>query len=251
MDPARPADGLLPTNMTASEVIPDIFNPLHDQRFWCVPRLHDTPSESDSGSYPMYLVTQGRKVGIWYNWTVVKAMITGFRNGAYRGHYSVEGCIREWQLHCVLGVHPHPVDPQLARAALGPASLPSSSPTKTLSSSLVMMPAGLGRVVDGPLQAQLKQFCMPNIRRDADEASIADSSSISTCSSVTASDWSEVPASSRYFALWRGKLVYTNRCQAKRDFLRAEGAGETPLVLSTTSYDEAQAFSEGVHWVAD
>jgi hypothetical protein len=40
------------------------------------------------------------------------------------------------------------------------------------------------------------------------------------------------------------------RRKAKRDFLSAEGAGEKLCVLSTDLYDEAQAFSEGVHWVA-
>ncbi|KAF8209000.1 hypothetical protein K438DRAFT_1960726 [Mycena galopus ATCC 62051] len=197
----------------------------------------------------MYLVTQGRKVGIWYNWTVVKTMITGFKNGAYHGHNSVEGCIREWQLHCALGVHPHPVDPQLASTT--PSLRGSASPNKIPTLLLKMTPARLSCVVDGPLQAELKKFCVPNLPRDVDEASTTTSSSILTCSSVTASDWSEVPPRSRYFALWQGKIVYADRQKVKRDFLSAEGTGKKPCVISTDLYNEAQAFSEGIYWVAD
>ena len=59
---------LKPTNMNAGDMIPDTFNPQHDERFWCVPKMHDTQSDSDRGAFPLYLVTQGRQVGIWHNW---------------------------------------------------------------------------------------------------------------------------------------------------------------------------------------
>jgi hypothetical protein len=59
-------------NMTAEEMIPDLRDPERDSRFWCLPPVHDTPSESEGGRdrFPMYLVSQGRRVGVWHNWLV-------------------------------------------------------------------------------------------------------------------------------------------------------------------------------------
>ncbi|KAJ7859274.1 hypothetical protein B0H13DRAFT_1901523 [Mycena leptocephala] len=132
-------NGLRPTNMHAGEMIPDTFNPDHNPAFWCVPPPRDKPSEKCGGGYPMYLVTQGRKVGIWWNWTVAKTMVDGYPDSTFRGHHTVEGCTREWQLHCALGVHPHPVDPSLGNTAPG-----TVTPAR-----------GTGRPVDDELQGKL------------------------------------------------------------------------------------------------
>jgi hypothetical protein len=59
---------LPPTNMTAEEMIPDTINPAHDPNFWCLPPVRDQPSKRQKNRYPMYLVTQGRVVGVWHNW---------------------------------------------------------------------------------------------------------------------------------------------------------------------------------------
>jgi hypothetical protein len=59
---------LPPTNMTAEEMIPDTVNPAHDPKFWCLPPVRDQPSEYHKNRFPMYLVTQGRAVGVWHNW---------------------------------------------------------------------------------------------------------------------------------------------------------------------------------------
>jgi hypothetical protein len=72
--------------------------------------------------------------------TVVKAMVSGHPSGAQRGHQTMRGCIAEWQEHCVLGVHPHPVEPQHAAGAIRSISGP---------------PKAQGRRVDPELQAQL------------------------------------------------------------------------------------------------
>ncbi|KAJ7806240.1 hypothetical protein B0H14DRAFT_3484228 [Mycena olivaceomarginata] len=63
-----------PTNMTSTDMIPELDNTAHDPRFWCLPPVRDESSEAGTGNFPMYLVTQGRSVGVWHNWTVVKAM---------------------------------------------------------------------------------------------------------------------------------------------------------------------------------
>ncbi|KAF8146730.1 hypothetical protein K438DRAFT_1944429 [Mycena galopus ATCC 62051] len=195
-----------------AENTPEELDRLQAEARLKLPTTRDMASEKCSGGYPMYLVTQGRQVGIWKNWTMAKTMVDGYPESAYRGHHSVEGCIQEWQLHCALGVHPHPVDPGLS-------SPPAPVGTRTLACQR-------GRPVDPRLQAKL-------------------------CSSVTAETWADVPAASRYLALWRGNIVYSDRQTAKAAFMLAEQRGGKPCILSTTDYEEAQAFSEGVYWVED
>ncbi|KAJ7767525.1 hypothetical protein DFH07DRAFT_769620 [Mycena maculata] len=131
------------TNITAAEVIPDTANPDHDPRFWCLPPVRDNPSE-------------GRVVGIWHNWTVVDAMVSGFPGGAQRGHHTRDGCVHEWQEHCALGLHPHPMDPRLSAAA---RATEESTPATTAQApgSNVRRPLGQGRPVDAALQADLGQ----------------------------------------------------------------------------------------------
>ncbi|KAJ7306866.1 hypothetical protein DFH08DRAFT_975891 [Mycena albidolilacea] len=65
-----------------------------------------------------------------------------------------------------------------------------------------------------------------------------------TVSSVTTTTWDEVPDLVRFFALWGGHIVFTDRIEAKNAFLQAEAEGLKPRILSTEDYDEAQAFSE-------
>jgi hypothetical protein len=67
-----------------------------------------------------------------------------------------------------------------------------------------------------------QQFCMPNLSllsletksgEDADDSVLSRrSNSVSlSLSSVTASTWADVPVIVRYFALWGGRVVYTDR----------------------------------------
>ncbi|KAJ7861844.1 hypothetical protein B0H14DRAFT_3445100 [Mycena olivaceomarginata] len=247
---------LLPTNMTIDEMIPDHTNPGHDPRFWCLPPVRDKPNGTP-GNYPMYLVSQGRQVGVWHNWTVVKAMVTRHPSGAQRGHKTMVGCVAEWQEHCLLGVHPHPAEPKRLPTPATNTTTPVSpfAAIKTIPGP----PRSRGRHVDPGLQAELQQFCMPNLSllsletksgEDADDSVLSRrSNSVSlSLSSVTASTWADVPVIVRYFALWGGRVVYTDRAQAKVAFLAAEAEGARPQILSTSDYDEAQAFSESVYW---
>ena len=43
----------------------------------------------------------------------------------------------------------------------------------------------------------------------------------------------------------------SSRQQAKSAFVDEEAAGAKPSILSTGDFDEAQAFAEGVYWLAD
>ncbi|KAJ6574046.1 hypothetical protein B0H19DRAFT_1253803 [Mycena capillaripes] len=225
--------------MTFEEMVPDTRDLARDSRYWCLPPVRDQPADVQGNQ--MYLVTQGIKVGIWYNWTTAKAMVSGYSSGAQRGHRTMTGCIKEWQQHCVLGVHPHPADPrgasQEVRATAGPAK-------------------SRARPVEPKLQAELKKYCLPdfsgltldaagqNLRALSEISAPTDSTSISS----VATTWPEVPEASRYYAIWGERIVYTDRVEAKAEFLWEEAEGHKPRILSTTDYDEAQAFSEAVYW---
>ncbi|KAJ7772153.1 hypothetical protein B0H14DRAFT_3164805 [Mycena olivaceomarginata] len=218
---------LTPTNMTAAEMIPDHKNPAHDPKFWCLPPVRDEPSERCRDRYPMYLVTQGKIVGVWHNWTVVKAMVSGHPSGAQRGHRTMEGCIAEWQEHCLLGVHPHPGASQRAPS---PVALATASPVKAKARDSMPDLSGLS------LEAKAKGHSAGSVS--------GMSAPVSSTSSITATTWGEVPEIARYFAMWGGRVVFTDRGEAKRAFLRAEDEGTKPRILSTVNYDEAQALAE-------
>ncbi|KAJ7165778.1 hypothetical protein C8R46DRAFT_1219565 [Mycena filopes] len=222
--------------MTAEEMIPDTLNPAHDPRFWCLPPVRDQASETRSRKgkgYPMYLVAQGRRVGIWKNWTAAEAAVTGFPSAAYRGHATVDSCIEEWQVHCQLGLHPHPPCPTPT------PSITAANPDIANSAALA-----LGRLTLGTASG-------PSKTRRAPSWTSSVTSALSTMSSVISSDWDDTPEIARYFALWRGQIVHTQRERARADFMAAEAKGVKPRVLSTSLYEEAQAFAEGVHWVDD
>jgi hypothetical protein len=79
LPPMMPAT-LPPSNMTEDEMVPDTLDPTHDPRYWCLPPQRDEPSEeTPRGNFPMYLVTQGRKVGVWHDWWVVPIFFHGCR----------------------------------------------------------------------------------------------------------------------------------------------------------------------------
>ncbi|KAJ7795977.1 hypothetical protein B0H14DRAFT_3495312 [Mycena olivaceomarginata] len=145
----------------------------------------------------------------------------------------MEGCIAEWQQHCILGVHPHPANPKKVEAALSTAIHTIPGPTRNR-----------GRHVEPGLQAQMCAAILLLLKvRHPRNNQGSTSSTISSTSSITATTWNEVPELVRHVALWGGRIVFTDR-EAKMAFLQVEAEGAKPLILSTTNYDEAQAFSE-------
>ncbi|KAJ7165443.1 hypothetical protein C8R43DRAFT_1122165 [Mycena crocata] len=231
-----------PTNLTREEMVPDNVNPAHDSRYWCLPPRRDRDAlPQEGGRYPMYLVTQGRMCGIWRSWLVTKSMVDGYPAGAQRGHRSVAACIDEWQLGCRLGLHPHPADPAFATS-----SQSTSAPTST-SSPLATPPRSPSPVSSAPSSPS-------SLARASELPTAVESSSASssTLSSITVSSPPDPVADKvQYYAIWAGRIVYSDRLEAKRAFLATKAAGKSLQLLTSDNYDEAQAFSEGVHWVAD
>ncbi|KAJ7809286.1 hypothetical protein B0H14DRAFT_3481577 [Mycena olivaceomarginata] len=196
MPPMPPT--LPPTNMTAEEMIPDTVNPAHDPKFWCLPPVHDQPSERQKNRFPMYLVTQGRAVGVWHNWTVVKAMVNG----------------------------------QSAATLCAGCSPTPTGPTSQSIRSIGAAPEAESRGSVSPLPPSTTTL-------------------VSSTSSITAATWAGVPEVVRSFAIWGGRIVYADRIHgsAREAFLEAESEGTKPRILSTSDYDEVQAFSESTYWI--
>ncbi|KAJ6508189.1 hypothetical protein C8R45DRAFT_921961 [Mycena sanguinolenta] len=181
------------TNMTAAEVIPELGNPAHDPRFWCLPPVRDQPNTHPRGHFPMYLVTQGERVGVWHSWTMVQAMVSGHSSGSQRGHRTMINCISEWQEYCALGLHPHPpAPPALEWPNLAVLHLDTGTTTEGTSSLACDNNGGTESPTDSPT------------------------------SSVTSTEWEAVPEGGRYFALWGGQIVYADRLEAHTAFLEAE-----------------------------
>ncbi|KAJ7771426.1 hypothetical protein B0H14DRAFT_2632391 [Mycena olivaceomarginata] len=115
-----------------------------------------------------------------------------------------------------------------------------------------------GHRPESKLQAELQEFCLPDLTglspaasrpaKDTGASSSETDTSLSV-SSITATTWDALPTVTRYFALWGRGIVYTDRSEAKCDFLKEEAKGKKPWILSTTNYDEAQAFAESVYWI--
>ncbi|KAJ7711354.1 hypothetical protein B0H16DRAFT_1817009 [Mycena metata] len=167
--------------------------------------------------------------------TVVKKMVEGYPSNGYRGHRTLVGCINEWQLHCALGAHPHPVDPKLS---------PSPTPTQT--------PNGKnGRQVHPQLQADLKRHCMPILPSGSTYSDSASTLSTVSTSSTSTTTWTEVPTDAAYFALWRGRLVYEDWESVMVAFVSAEAQGLKPSVFFGADYQEAKSFAHGTYWIED
>ncbi|KAJ7040784.1 hypothetical protein C8F04DRAFT_1253700 [Mycena alexandri] len=243
------------TNMTPEEMVPETDNPTHDARFWCLPPVRDSPSEDghQGGNFPMYLVSQGAKVGIWYNWTAVKAVVDGYPSGSQRGHQTLQGCVREWQIHCALGVHPHLADPQIrgpsSHSAQGEeAGMPNiaaldlgtgSASSATSASNAWSASSATSSVLSlSPSVASLSLTCITTTTDTARALRPTDGGS-------------GTGGMARYFAIWGSRVVYTDRDEAKAAFLASEADGLKPRLLATSNYDEGEAFAGGVYWVDD
>ncbi|KAJ7152682.1 hypothetical protein C8R43DRAFT_950687 [Mycena crocata] len=235
--PAKQTLTMTRTNLPLEDMIPDTKNPAHDPRYWCLPPVREQQSRSNgSGKFPMYLVTQGKIVGFG---DLVKTLVDGYPSGSQRGHRTMEGCVEEWQVLCALGCHPHAIDPALSSthsasvpllADSSPPPSPSPSPPPRSSS-----PAPDSSPMSSPPSSPSSSDALSSLGQE---------------SSVTSS-WDQVPENKHYFARWGAGVVYSDRGQAKRDFLAAQARGGKHKILSTGLYDEAQAFAEGVHWIGD
>lgn len=143
----------------------------------------------------------------------MKLMVSGYPSGAQRGHHTMSGCVREWQKHCVLGVHAHPVDPQFVQS--GPAKTQGRPTNPGPQEELQVLE--LWRLFMTADPGFRQQFGMPNLSQlslanSAVEETLSESGvSITSASSLTATTWAAVPRGGRFFAIWGRGIVYSDR----------------------------------------
>ncbi|KAJ6464242.1 hypothetical protein C8R47DRAFT_1079626 [Mycena vitilis] len=130
------APKLVPTNLSLELLVMDDREGGKDGRYYCLPPFYGTPGvrPKSGGGHAFHLVSQGRRVGIHDEWLQAQNSVTGFPNSAHRGYDSVDECIDAWQGLCVLGIHPHPVDPHFVTTpppATGAQPAQPSRPVKT------------------------------------------------------------------------------------------------------------------------
>ncbi|KAJ7932996.1 hypothetical protein B0H13DRAFT_1856651 [Mycena leptocephala] len=212
------------TNMTADEMVPDVDTPGHDPRFWCLP-----PKRGDfdevvplGGGFEFHLVTAGRQVGVWRDWTVAQTMVTGYPSNGHKGHHSYAGCVREWQQFCPLGVHPHPGDPARSSASAGMTNDDTTLHEK-------------GK------ERQARQ-ASASAARHARRSLSSPASTVPGPSRAIAAPGGSSP---KYFAIWGGGVVYSSRYAAKMAFDDVVEEGEEAELLSTGDFDIALAYAEG------
>ncbi|KAJ7164599.1 hypothetical protein C8R43DRAFT_946414 [Mycena crocata] len=211
-----PEDDVLPDNRTAGR----------DPRFWCLPPMRDNVNlEVPRAQYRFYLVTRGRMVGVWRRWSVAQLMTTGFPDAGYKGHDSYETCIAEWQEQCRMGMHPHPVDPDVVNAQGKRCEVVGET------SSLVVAAkpsTATSRRSGGRGTAPRRSLSMPP----------------SNVSAVVGRDAPEECAL-RYFAIWGGEIVYSTSYAAKLAFDEAVEEGNEPELLTTADFNIALAYARG------
>ncbi|KAF8129444.1 hypothetical protein K438DRAFT_1789119 [Mycena galopus ATCC 62051] len=143
------------TNMRADEVIMDTRGGGQDPRYYCLPPFH---GDAEREIKRFYLVSQGRVVGVFDDWLMAKASVSGFPDNSHRAYKTMHECIIAWQGLCRLGLHPHPVDPEFEHTARAPLvravrTPPPSTTTAASGAKQVETPrrAGAGALRNTPL----------------------------------------------------------------------------------------------------
>ncbi|KAJ7601618.1 hypothetical protein DFH06DRAFT_1352392 [Mycena polygramma] len=230
---------LVPTNLKADEVIMDERG-VKDPRYYCLPPFHgsSTVPKKGGGGYPFHLVTQGHRVGTFDNWIEAKASLTGYPHSGNRGFNSVPECVDAWQGLCVLGIHPHPVDPLFMRPpSPGATIFVNSTPRR---STHRREPSR------SPIKAE-QQDGTP--RRGAGnpqllaDLPIRDEQPAGGASGSSASGSSASPYVS--FAIRGGGIISSSAQRSTERYLEMQRRGEEPDMLVTRSVPQASLFALG------
>ncbi|KAJ7475544.1 hypothetical protein B0H11DRAFT_1917721 [Mycena galericulata] len=237
---------LVPTNLAPEELVMDQRGK-RDARYYCLPpfrgdRSH--PRERHGGGFPLHLVAQGHVVGTFDSWVQAKASITGFPDYSHQGCSSEEEAIDVWQRLCVLGIHPHPVDPAFAISPSASAARfvdtsPRKRPAKSTSASAhkSFKQEGAG---DSPaaaanlkLLADLKRFASP-IRPTTPSPT-----KVGRPPPGSASD----EAVHVNFAIRGAGIISSSAQRSEARYREMQLRGEEPDMLVTRSFQDASFFA--------
>ncbi|KAJ7678416.1 hypothetical protein B0H14DRAFT_2655926 [Mycena olivaceomarginata] len=244
---ARPT----PTNLPLEDLRMDDRG-IKDPRYYCLPPFRGNRESRVSarrgGGWPLHLVAQGRQVGIFDNWIEANASLTGYPDASNQGCNTEEECIEVWQRLCVLGVHPHPVDPSFFQPpSEGASAFVNLSPRKSHASgsanvkpehSPVKRDTGKAKVEGIPahapatpeLLADLKKYCKP-IRP-----------------ATTSPRKAAHPSGSKggpfvNYAIRGDSIVSSSAERSEQQYLEAQRRGEEPDLLITRSFAQASLFA--------
>ncbi|KAJ6463638.1 hypothetical protein C8R47DRAFT_1079922 [Mycena vitilis] len=239
---------LVPTNLRPGDLIMDTRGD-KDCRYYCLPPYRGssaTASKKHRSGYRFHLVFQGHIVGTFDSCILVreeaKASLSGYPDSANRGYDTKEECIDAWQKLCVLGIHPHPVDPAYLSLPSARASVfVNTSPRKSRVSIIKpkaedsvsakgeappLMPAGsaAGRT---ELLANLKRYCSP----------------LPSPPPSPATQRGEASATYINFAIRGGGIVSSSPMRSEQRYLESQRRGEQPDMLVTRSFEQASLFA--------
>ncbi|KAJ7175546.1 hypothetical protein C8R46DRAFT_1214017 [Mycena filopes] len=220
------------TNLTVDELIMDTRG-LKDARYYCLPRVYGKAAKTSvSGGYPLHLVGQGHKVGVFHSWLEAKSQLTGYPDSSNRGYHTMDECVEAWQGLCDAGLHPHPVNPTVleipSAAPFVNASPRKSGPTKPVNKNTpVKREAGGSRDADAQVLADLKRYCRPIV---APPPPAAPPARALTPPSIN-------------FAIRGGGIVSSSAHRSRERYLELQRRGEEPDMLVTRSLGAASLFA--------
>ncbi|KAJ7666195.1 hypothetical protein DFH06DRAFT_1323325 [Mycena polygramma] len=225
---------LVPTNLKADEVIMDERG-VKDPRYYCLPPFHGSSTVPKKGGGGTLSIWSPKDTG-WGLLTTgeieAKASLTGYPHSGNRGFNSVP------DYGCVLGIHPHPVDPLFMRPpSPGATIFVNSTPRR---STHRREPSR------SPIKAE-QQDGTP--RRGAGnpqllaDLPIRDEQPAGGASGSSASGSSASPYVS--FAIRGGGIISSSAQRSTERYLEMQRRGEEPDMLVTRSVPQASLFALG------
>ncbi|KAJ6469661.1 hypothetical protein C8R47DRAFT_1078031 [Mycena vitilis] len=191
----------------------------------------------------------GHIVGTFDNWLEAKASLSGYPDSGNRGFNSIDECIDAWQKLCVLGIHPHPVDPDFLSVPDESASAfvntsprksrtlraPTRDASSASASTKVERLAAPTRTASEKAQvlADLKHFCSPIGRPPPSPTKRGES--------AAAGGAHESPYVN--FAIRGGGIISSSPMRSEQRYLESQRRGEQPDMLVTRSFEQASLFA--------
>ncbi|KAJ7718492.1 hypothetical protein DFH07DRAFT_973280 [Mycena maculata] len=228
---------LVKTNLAPEDLVMDV-NGVKDGRYYCLPPVRGDGTARGGvrcgGKFPFYLVAQGHLVGRFDNWLETKVSITGYHDNSYQGCHTEQECVEVWQRLCVLGVHPHPVDPVfMTPPSASAAQFVNVSPRKSAQTAgspvkKEVKKEGASRRVppsDPQVLADLNRYCCPVLPPTPSTTAVV------------------APASSVNFAIRGAGIVSSSVVRTEERYLEMQRRGEEPDMLVTRSIREASLFA--------
>ncbi|KAJ6448417.1 hypothetical protein C8R47DRAFT_1231037 [Mycena vitilis] len=246
------------TNLPLALLVMDDRENGKDSRYYCLPPFYgditSIPSPQGKRGFPLHLVFQGHRVGIFKTWAEAKASLTGYPGSGNQGCYSVDECIDVWQGMCPPGIHPHPADPAFMRTpSASAATFVNTSPRKGRGQSTSGSGSGSGSGAEsaspvkreGSAQSLSNQAPAPTGPPNAQL--LADLKRL--CSPIRSASPTRTPrgASEHHaymnFAIRGDGVISSSPLRSRARYLELQRQGAAPDMLVTRSFEHASLFA--------